>query len=77
MLLPSGSVERSRSSFLVVYLAGAAVRFLILVSALWITVFLLHVNPLGVLAGSFIGIMGITFIALFKMKANISLSKKT
>lgn len=58
-------------SFFKSYLPGAAVRYVVMIGAFCAVVFLLKINTLGVLLGTFIGMMISTFVSLNGMrKAN-------
>ena len=76
VLLPSGTGERSQSSFVMIYMLGAMARLILLAGALCAILFWLHVNSLGLLIGAFIGVVVITFAGLFKLKAVVSSNKQ-
>ena len=51
-------------SFFKSYLPGAVIRYVVMITAFCAVVFLLKVNTLGVLLGTFIGMMISTFVSL-------------
>jgi hypothetical protein len=55
-------------SFFKSYLPGAAVRYVVMIGAFCAMVFLLRINTLGVLRGTFIGMMISTFVSLDGMR---------
>lgn len=55
-------------SFFRGYLPGALVRYVIMISAFCAVVFWLKINTLGVLLGTFAGMMAVMFVTLLKMK---------
>jgi hypothetical protein len=58
-------------SFFKSYLPGAVIRYVVMIGAFCTVVFLLKINTLGVLLGTFIGMMISTFVSLNGMrKAN-------
>jgi hypothetical protein len=57
-----------RVSFFRGYLPGALVRYVIMISAFCAVVFWLKINALGVLLGTFAGMMAATFVSLNKMR---------
>ena len=58
-------------SFFKTYLPGAVIRYVVMIGVFCAVVFLLKINTLGVLLGTFIGMMISTFVSLDGMrKAN-------
>jgi hypothetical protein len=55
-------------SFVKNYLPGAAVRYAVMIGAFCAVVFWLRINTLGVLLGTFIGMMVSTFVSLSSMR---------
>jgi len=55
-------------SFFRGYLPGAVLRYVIMVGAFCAVVFGLKINALGVLMGTFAGMMAATFVSLNKMR---------
>jgi Zn-dependent protease len=63
--------DKDGFSFFKSYLPGAVIRYVVMIGALCAIVFLLKINTLGVLLGTFIGMMISTFVSLNGMrKAN-------
>ena len=60
--------KESGGSFFSSYLPGAVARYVVMVGAFCIVVFLLKIHTLGVLLGTFIGMMISTFISLNLMR---------
>ena len=50
------------------YLPGALLRYVIMISAFCVVVFWLRINAVGVLIGTFAGMMTATFISLNRMR---------
>jgi hypothetical protein len=55
-------------TFLKSYLPGAVIRYVVMIGAFCVVVFILKINTLGVLLGTFIGMMISTFISLNTMR---------
>jgi F0F1-type ATP synthase assembly protein I len=55
-------------SFFSSYLPGAAARYSVMIGVFCAAVFLLNIHPLGVLLGTFIGMMLSTFLSLNSMR---------
>jgi hypothetical protein len=55
-------------SFVKNYLPGAVARYAVMIGAFCAVVFLLGINPLGVLLGAFLGMMASTFVTLNSMR---------
>jgi hypothetical protein len=53
-----------KGAFVKSYLPGAAARYIVMIGILCIAVFVLKINTLGVLLGTFIGMMLSTFVSL-------------
>jgi Zn-dependent protease len=63
--------DKDGFSFFKSYLPGAVIRYVVMIGAFCAIVFLLKINTLGVLLGTFIGMMISTFVSLNGMrKAN-------
>jgi hypothetical protein len=67
-LFPRPAENGERESFVQGYMIGAVLRYAIMISAFCGVVFGLHINPIGVLIGAFVGMMTSTFISLNKMR---------
>jgi hypothetical protein len=67
-LLPRPGEKGTGIPFLRGYLPGAALRYVIMIGAFCAVVFLLQVHAIGVLIGTFIGMMASTFVTLNKMR---------
>lgn len=61
---PGGRVK----NFFRGYLPGALLRYVIMIGAFCAVVFRLRINAVGVLVGTFAGMMTATIISLFKMR---------
>jgi hypothetical protein len=59
---------RGTGSFFRGYLPGALLRYVIMIGAFSVVVFWLKINALGVLIGTFGGMMAATFVSLNKMR---------
>lgn len=69
LFLPNFSSDKSYHNLSIVkYLFRSTIRMGTLLILFVAMVFLLKVNALGLLAGAFIGMIGLSFIFLFKMK---------
>ncbi|MBN1129127.1 MAG: hypothetical protein JXA71_09080 [Chitinispirillaceae bacterium] len=55
-------------SFFASYLPGAVARYVVMISAFCTVVFLFKIHTLGVLLGTFIGMMVSTFVSLNSMR---------
>jgi Zn-dependent protease len=55
-------------SFFKSYLPGAAARYIVMIGAFCAVVFLLKINTLGVLLGTFVGMMLSTFLSINTMR---------
>jgi hypothetical protein len=60
--------QTEKGAFLKSYLPGAAARYTVMIGILYIVVFVLKINTLGVLLGTFIGMMLSTFVSLNTMR---------
>jgi heme/copper-type cytochrome/quinol oxidase subunit 4 len=63
--------DKEGFSFFKSYLPGAVIRYVVMIGVFCAVIFLLDMKPLGVLLGTFIGMMISTFVSLNGMrKAN-------
>jgi Zn-dependent protease len=60
--------DKDGFSFFKSYLPGAVIRYVVMIGAFCAIVFLLKINTLGVLLGTFIGMMISTFVSLNGMR---------
>jgi hypothetical protein len=58
----------SGATFVKSYLPGAVLRYVTMIGAFCVVVFLLKIHTLGVLLGTFIGMMVSTFVSLNSMR---------
>lgn len=58
----------SNSSFMKLYVPGAVLRYVVMTGVFCTVVFLLKIHPIGVLLGTFVGMMASTFVSLNTMR---------